>query len=279
MEKYDLIPRQLMHEGVITEENLFEPEEMGEEVILLTHDAEYLRRLRNGEMSKREMREIGFPYSLQLIEREVSIMYGTVQAALFALEHGIAFNVAGGTHHAFADRGEGFCIFNDIAVGANYLLREGKARQILVIDLDVHQGNGTAALFADEKRVSTFSMHGKNNYPMRKEKSDLDVPLEDGTTDGQYLPLLEEVVYKLIDKVKPDFIFYQSGVDVLETDQLGRMKLTKAGCKERDYIVLTAAHKHGIPLTAVMGGGYSRKVADVVDAHCNLYKLASNLYS
>jgi acetoin utilization deacetylase AcuC-like enzyme len=278
MEKYDLIPQQLMYEGTLQKENFFEPEEMDMEVILLTHEASYVNRLLKGEMSPKEMRRIGFPYSKGLIERECSIMYGSIQAALFALDNGIAFNMAGGTHHAFKDQGEGFCIFNDIAVAANYLLREEKAKKLLVIDLDVHQGNGTASIFSGSNEVFTFSMHGRHNFPLHKEKSHLDIELEDGTGDALYLSILAETLPELIETVKPDFIFYQCGVDVLKTDKLGRMALSRDGCKERDFMVLNIAHRHGIPLTAVMGGSYSEKITDIVEAHGNTFRVGVGMW-
>ena len=278
MEKYELIPRQLIHEGVITEENIFIPETMDEDVILAVHEKEYLHRLKHGLMTPKEMRKIGFPYSEILIDREYIIMYGTIQAALFALEHGAAFNMAGGTHHAYRDSGEGFCIFNDLAIGSQYLLNHHKACKILIVDLDVHQGNGTAAIFQNDDRVFTFSMHGGNNYPLHKEKSDMDIPLPDATEDAQYLAILNETLPKLIDTVKPDFIFYQSGVDVLATDKLGRMAMTQNGVKERDKLVLEQAYKHSIPITAVMGGGYSSQIREIIDAHCHVYRQAADIY-
>lgn len=278
MEKYELIPQQLLHEGTITQENLFEPEDMGWNVIALTHDHSYIDRLRQGKMSPKEMRGIGFPWSPELVERERFIMYGTVQAALSALDTGIGFNIAGGTHHAFADSGDGFCMFNDLAVTANYLLTEKRAKSILIVDLDVHQGDGTAALFQNNYKVFTFSMHGQNNYPLHKQESDLDISLEDGTGDEKYLANLRAYLPRLIDLYKPGFILYQSGVDVLATDKLGRMNLSLEGCKQRDYEVLKTAKEHGIPLTAAMGGGYSEDIRDIVEAHCNLYRLAAEMY-
>ncbi|MGZ5243574.1 MAG: histone deacetylase family protein [Bacteroidia bacterium] len=278
MEKYDLIPQQLLYEGIVDENYFFEPEEMDLETIALAHDWPYIEKLKNGLATPKELRKIGFPYSPQLFEREICIMYGTVQAALFALEDGIAFNIAGGTHHAYADKGEGFCLFNDNAIAAKYLLREGKAKRILIVDLDVHQGNGTAAIFQGSEEVFTFSMHGKNNYPLHKEQSHLDIELEDQTDDFTYIDILKNALPKLIDLHKPDFIFYQSGVDILATDKLGRMSLTRDGVKERDRIILQTAHQHGIPLTASMGGGYSANIIDIVEAHCNLYRLAKEMY-
>jgi len=278
MEKYDLVPEQLVLEGIITRDNLFEPEDMGLEVIFDTHDTGYVSRMQNGEMTTKEMRKIGFPYSKRLFDREVKIMHGSVQAAVFALDNGIAFNMAGGTHHAYADKGEGFCIFNDIAVTANYLLKNGLAKKILVVDLDVHQGNGTAALFAENARVFTFSMHGRNNYPAHKEASDLDIGLEDGTGDDDYLDILRKTLKILLDRERPDFMIYQSGVDILATDKLGKLKLTLEGCKERDRIVLESAHKLEIPLLAVMGGGYSSDIKQIIEAHAGLYRLAAAYY-
>jgi len=278
MDKYDLVPQQLLHEGIITHENRFEPEDMGLEVILQTHDAEYVNRMKTGNVTAKEMRKIGFPYSTALLEREVKIMHGSVQAAVFALDNGIAFNMAGGTHHAYADKGEGFCIFNDIAISANYLLTNKLAMKILVVDLDVHQGNGTAALFSQNNKVFTFSMHGRNNYPAHKEKSDLDIDLEDGIRDDAYLQILDKTLSSLIDQELPDFIMYQSGVDILETDKLGKLKITLEGCKERDKIVLEVASKNEIPLLAVMGGGYSADIKQIIEAHAALYRLAADLY-
>lgn len=279
MLKYDLIPEQLLYENVIRRENLFEPGPMDDGVILLTHDRQYWRRLHEGEMTYKEMRAIGFPYSPALIEREKCIMHGSVQAGLYALENGIAFNIAGGTHHAYTDKGEGFCIFNDIAVTINYLISLQKIKKALVVDLDVHQGNGTAAILSGNSNVFTFSMHGRNNYPLHKEQSDLDIGLPDKTTDSEYLAVLSKTLPNLIEQERPDFIFYQSGVDILATDKLGRMNISMQGVKERDQIVLLQAQRHGISIVAAMGGGYSQKITDIVEAHCNLYRLAADMYA
>ncbi|QNF34121.1 histone deacetylase [Adhaeribacter swui] len=278
MLKYELLPQQLLHEGTIETANLFEPEPLPESLITATHDPVYWRRLNNLELSPAEIRKTGFPLSRELITREVVIMNGTVQAALFALEHGIAMNVAGGTHHAFTDRGEGFCLLNDMAIAANYLLQQQRVNQILIIDLDVHQGNGTAQIFKNEPRVFTFSMHGDHNYPLHKEKSDLDVPLPDGIEDVAYLKKLNEVLPRLLDAVKPDFIFYQSGVDILETDKLGRLKISLQGCKTRDRMVLEMCKQNQIPVAVSMGGGYSEKIATIVEAHANTFRLAQYLF-
>ncbi|WP_026463405.1 histone deacetylase family protein [Adhaeribacter aquaticus] len=278
MLKYDLIPEQLLYEGTIMSANLFEPEPLTDEVILLTHDQDYWNRLSQLQLTASEIRKTGFPLSSELVEREIIIMNGTVQAALFALEHGIAMNIAGGTHHAFTNRGEGFCLLNDQAIAANYLLHHKNFNKILIIDLDVHQGNGTAQIFQHEPQVFTFSMHSGHNYPFHKEKSDLDIPLPDGTEDEKYLTLLHETLPELLDKVQPEFIFYQSGVDILATDKLGRLKVSMAGCKARDRFVLETCHQNKLPVVVSMGGGYSKKITDIVEAHANTFRLAQYLY-
>ena len=278
MIKYDLLPEQLIHEGTITEANLFTPHPLEESYITNTHDAAYWHRLKHQQLTPSEVRKTGFPMSEQLVQREITIMQGTVQAALYALEYGVAFNIAGGTHHAFTDRGEGFCLLNDIAIGANYLLEKQLVWQVLVIDLDVHQGNGTAQIFRDNPSVFTFSMHGAKNYPMHKEKSDLDIPLADDTDDRTYLHHLQHTLPRLFDEAQPDFVFFQSGVDVLVTDKLGRLGLTIAGCKERDRLVLQACREAKVPVALNMGGGYSEKIAHIVEAHANTYRLAQEMF-
>lgn len=278
MLKYELIPAQLLHEGIIGPENLFAPEPLNEEIILWTHDENYWHQLRDLTLPAKEARRIGFPLSDKLVDREIRIAKGTVDGCHYALEYGIAFNVAGGTHHAGTNWGEGFCLLNDQAIAANYLLNKKLAASILIVDLDVHQGNGTAQIFENEPRVSTFSMHGANNFPYRKEKSDLDIPLADGTSDEEYLSILKRILPGLINQHEPDFIFYLSGVDILATDKLGKLSLTLEGCRERDRFVLELCKKHQIPVQVSMGGGYSANIKDIVEAHCNTYRLANDLY-
>lgn len=278
MLKYELIPAQLLHEGIIGPENLFSPEPLDEETILWTHDEDYWHQLRDLTLPAKEARRIGFPLSAKLVEREIRIAKGSIDGCHFAFEHGIAFNVAGGTHHAGTNWGEGFCLLNDQSIAANYLLNKELASSILIIDLDVHQGNGTAQIFESEPRVFTFSMHGANNFPYRKERSDLDIPLVDGTQDEEYLAILKETLPGLIDQQKPDFIFYLSGVDILETDKLGKLAMTKAGCRERDRFVLEQCRKRKIPVQVSMGGGYSADIKNIVEAHCNTYRLANDMY-
>lgn len=278
MLKYELIPEQLLYEGCITAENIFAPAACPDEIVLWTHDAAYLQKLHQQTLSTKEQRRIGFPQSPALTLRELVIAQGSIDCCHYALEHGVAMNVAGGTHHAFAERGEGFCLLNDFGIAANYLLHHKLATKILIIDLDVHQGNGTAKLFEKEPRIFTLSMHGDHNYPFHKEKSDLDIPLKDGTTDATYLPLLSNTLETLIHQLRPDFAFFLSGVDILETDKFGKLKVTMDGCRQRDEIVFTTLKKHGIPCTVAMGGGYSPEVKTIVEAHCNTFRTALDLY-
>lgn len=278
MLKYELIPEQLLHEGLISSNSLFSPGKLAEDIILLTHEQNYWERLRDLKLSDAEVRRSGFPLSATLIEREIRIARGTIDASIHALEHGIAFNVAGGTHHAGSNWAEGFCLLNDQAIAANYLLSNSLADRILIIDLDVHQGNGTAEIFSKEERVFTFSMHAEKNFPFRKERSDLDIGLTDGTTDAEYLNLLSKNLKFVIESFKPDFIFYLAGVDVLATDKLGKLNLSIAGCKQRDEMVLHYCRSFGLPVQISMGGGYSPKISDIVEAHCNTYRLAHDLY-
>ncbi|KIA92112.1 deacetylase [Pedobacter kyungheensis] len=279
MLKYELIPGQLLHEGTIAQHNLFHPDCVAEAVVRSTHQKEYWEQLRDLTLSPRDQRRIGFPLIAQLLERELRIVQGTIDGAHYAMEQGIAFNVAGGTHHAGSNWGEGFCLLNDQAVAANYLLNNDLANRILIIDLDVHQGNGTAEIFQDEPKVFTFSMHGDKNFPFRKELSDLDVALADGMEDEAYLSLLHDSLKTAFERSKPDFVFYLSGVDVLSTDKLGKLALSKAACKERDRIVLQACKDKGLPLQVSMGGGYSADIKEIVDAHCNTYRLAFDLFA
>lgn len=278
MLKYELIPEQLLYEGSISTQNLFAPSTCPDEVVLWTHDAAYLEKLHQQTLSIKEQRHIGFPQSPALTQRELVIAQGTIDCCHYAIDYGVAMNVAGGTHHAFADHGEGFCLLNDFAVAANYLLHNLLAHKILIIDLDVHQGNGTARLFENEPRVFTFSMHGDHNYPFHKEKSDLDIALKDGTHDNIYLPLLENTLQTLINQLQPDFAFFLSGVDILDTDKFGKLKVSIPGCRQRDEIVFRMLRQHGIPCTVAMGGGYSPDVKTIVEAHCNTFRAALDIY-
>ena len=276
--KYALIREQLLWQGIAAPADFYEPGLCAEADVLRVHTAAYWQRVRDLQLTPREVRNLGLPQSPQLVRRSLSSSAGTLQSALHALRDGIGLNLAGGTHHAFADRGEGFCVLNDQAIAAAHLLAHGLAQQVLIVDLDVHQGDGTAAIFRDEPRVFTFSMHAGANYPLRKEQSDLDLPLPLGTGDAEYLALLAATLPALVDRVRPDFIFYQAGVDVLATDKLGKLALSLAGCRQRDELVLSLCHARGLPVAVSMGGGYSERLADIVDAHCNTFGVAFELW-
>ncbi len=278
MIKYELIPEQLIYEGTVSEDQFFHPEPLSDKQLLLTHTAEFLDKLKNQTLSAKEIRAIGFPMTPLLIQRGRHIANGTLQCAKYAMEHGVAMNIAGGTHHSFADHGEGFCIYNDIALSAHNLLATGKIKKALVVDLDVHQGNGTAKIFEGDNRVYTWSMHGERNYPTRKENSDLDTALPDKTEDALYLKTVRDILPRLIDEVEPDIVFYLSGVDILESDKLGRLSVSIPGCKERDKIVLETCKKNNLPVAISMGGGYSPRIVDIIDAHANTYRLAQEIW-
>jgi acetoin utilization deacetylase AcuC-like enzyme len=278
MLKYELIYEQLLYEGTCTDDNFFGPSPVDDHWVLGVHTSDYVHQLKTLTVPAEMVRRIGFPLTPELINREWIITQGTIDCTQLARRDGVAMNVAGGTHHAFPDRGEGFCMLNDVGVAAHYLLETGHARQILVIDLDVHQGNGTAAMFQNEPRVFTFSVHGKDNYPLRKEQSDLDIELPTGTADELYLNTLYDTLPKLFDRVQPDFLFYVSGVDILASDRLGKMAVSREGCLQRDRFVFEQAIQRSLPITVSMGGGYSPRLTDIVEAHCNTFRLANTLY-
>ena len=278
MIKYELIPEQLIRENTCTENNFFNPEKVDDFIVLLTHQKEYFERFKSLNLSKKEIREIGFPLSKELVDRELQIADGTIKGVHYSIEHGISMNIAGGTHHAFYDRGEAFCMLNDQAIAANYIIQEGLFKKILIIDLDVHQGNGTASLFNSNPKVFTLSFHGKKNYPFRKEKSDLDIEFDDNTNDSKYLKVLKETIPKVIDQFEPEFIFYLSGVDVLDNDKLGRLSLTINGCKERDRFILETCKNNSIPVQVSMGGGYSIILKNIIEAHSNTFRLAQEIF-
>ena len=278
MEKYDLLPQQLVYEGTCNEENFFEPEVPNNKYFFIVHDAAYVSDLMNLTLNQKAARKIGFPLNEDLIAREMIIAGGTIKASVFAIKYGIAMNIAGGTHHAFTNKGEGFCMLNDQAIGARYLQEKGLANNILIVDLDVHQGNGTAEIFHNDPTVFTFSMHGKSNYPFHKEKSDLDIPLDNETEDALYLSILKETLPELIKIQQPDFIYYLCGVDVVKTDKLGKLSLTIEGCKERDRFVLQTCKNQNIPVMCSMGGGYSPDIKIIIDAHANTFRLAQEIF-
>jgi acetoin utilization deacetylase AcuC-like enzyme len=278
MDKYSLIPQQLIYEGTVQEKQFFHPDPISEEIILLTHSAKYWEDLKNQTLSEKEIRAIGFPMTPLLVERGRHIAAGTLQCVEYAIKHGISMNAAGGTHHAFKEKGEGFCVFNDIAIAANYLIHSNKFNNILIVDLDVHQGNGSASIFNGQGQVFTFSMHGAKNYPFRKEASHLDIGLPDGTEDEAYLKILFNILPRVIDQHRPEIIFYQAGVDILTTDRLGRLSVSREGCRKRDKYVMEICKKNKIPLVVTMGGGYSPQLSHIIEAHANTFRTATEVY-
>jgi acetoin utilization deacetylase AcuC-like enzyme len=278
MAKYELLHEQLVRENVVIPEQFFEPEEANLKTVLLTHSPAYVEKLLQLALSEKEIRAVGFPLTNELVKREFVLVQGTITCAEYAIKNGAALNIAGGTHHAFTNKGEGFCLLNDNAVAANYLLHRQQAKRIFIVDLDVHQGNGTAEIFSNDSRVFTFSMHGKENYPLRKETSDLDIELATNTTGEKYMQILAEQLNKIMRLFSPDFIFYNSGVDVLATDKYGKLLLTTEECMERDRLVFNLAVQHSVPIVTSMGGGYSPRIGDIVNAHCNTFRTACELF-
>lgn len=274
MDKYALVQEQLLYEGLIHPEQIICAPLIGEAEVLSTHSKDYWRRIKDCSFTEQEIRKIGFPASESLRDRSLSSAGGTLLSARNALKYGIGINLAGGTHHAFKSYGEGYCVLNDMAIAASCLLDENVIKKVLIVDLDVHQGNGTASIFKDNDQVFTFSMHCKDNYPMRKEISDLDVELPAYVEDAQYLALLYSVLPALIEKINPDIIFYQSGVDVLENDRLGKLKLSIEGVRLRDHFVFGTAKKYQVPIVSVMGGGYHTSLKYLVEAHTQTVRQA-----
>ncbi len=277
MLKYELLPQQLVHEGIAQKSDFFEPEIIPIETVLKVHTKEYVSDLLDLTLDPKAARKIGFPLSKELVERELRIAQGTIIGAEKAFETKVAFNIAGGTHHAYSNRGEAFCLLNDQAISAQYLLDKKLAKKILIIDLDVHQGNGTAEIFQKNDKVFTFSTHGKSNYPFKKETSDLDIAFEDNTSDDEFLKTISAIIPKLIEEQKPDFIFYLAGVDILASDKLGKLGCSIDGCKKRDEIVFQNCEHYQIPVQVSMGGGYSPEIKTIIEAHANTYRVAKDI--
>ena len=278
MIKYELIPEQLVRKNICTESSFFAPPEISKKNAILTHGEAYYDHLLDLTLSKADKRQIGFPLTESLVKRERTISQGSIQNSQFALKHGISLNIAGGTHHAFKDKPGAFCMLNDQAIAANYLVENKLAKRVMIVDLDVHQGNGTASIFQDNDRVYTMSFHGEKNYPLIKQKSDFDFAFDDGTTDAAYLKALKYELPKHINSFEPDFIFYLAGVDILKNDKLGRLSISIQGCKERDHFVLDICKRNNIPLQVSMGGGYSIHLKEIIDAHSNTFELAQELF-
>ena len=259
-------------------EKFHKPYACSEETLKRVHSENYIKHIKEKTLDQNVIKKIGFPLIDSVVRRSLVATGGTVLAAKLAIKNGVACNTAGGSHHANFDGGAGYCVFNDVAVAAQYLLDRGLAGRILIIDLDVHQGNGTAEIFGGDDSVFTFSMHGEKNYPFKKEKSDVDIGLANETKDEEYLKILKETLPQLIEEVKPDFVFYLSGVDVLETDQLGKLSLSIKACKERDRFVLQSLKDKNLPVECSMGGGYSKEIKHIVEAHANTYRLAQEIF-
>ena len=274
MAKYSRLRERILAEGIMAPEQLHEAPAANWEDLRLVHDTAYVDAVAQGTVPADVQRRIGFPWSPQMVERARRSVGATIAAATAALDDGTAANLAGGTHHAFADRGEGFCVFNDVAVASRVLQRDQHARRIAIVDLDVHQGNGTAAIFAGDPSVFTFSMHGAQNFPFRKEVSDLDVALNDGTGDDEYLSLLQTHLPGVFSGHQPDFVFYLAGADPYEGDRLGRLKLTIDGLRQRDEIVIGACRRAGLPLAISMSGGYAPDIDAIVTIHANTIRAA-----
>ena len=267
MAKYRLLRAQVTASGLISEDDLEVPPAATDAELLRAHQPGYLQRVTTGTLDRQEVRRIGFPWSPQLVERSRRSVGGTLAACRRALQDGRAVNLAGGTHHAFADHGEGFCVLNDAAVAARALQAEGRVRRVMVIDCDVHQGNGTAAIFAQDPTVFTFSIHGRKNYPFRKQRSDLDVELEDGTLDGEYLQLLDEGLERALSSFPAELAIYLAGADPFHDDRLGRLSLSQQGLAMRDEVVFGHCQRRGLPVAVAMAGGYARRVEDTVAIH------------
>ena len=275
MQKYALLPQQLLHEGIAEPADFHSPSKVSLETLCLAHTPDYVHKFVHLQLSHKEALPIGFVQNQQLVDRELTLVQGTIEAALWALRTAeVGFNIAGGTHHAFSDRGEGFCMLNDQAVAAAYLLAHTAVRKVLIIDLDVHQGNGTAEIFRHDPRVFTFSMHAEGNYPFVKEQSDRDIALPTGTTDAAYLSILTSVLPKIITTHQPDFVFYQSGVDVLSSDKLGKLSLSVQGCADRDRFVFSLCRQYHLPVQCSMGGGYSPQLSAILRAHTNTFMMS-----
>jgi acetoin utilization deacetylase AcuC-like enzyme len=264
-DKYFLLRMRILEELGDQPVELRVPEPASDEAILRAHDPNYIRRLLNGELSDKEIRRVGLPWSPEIVRRTRYSVGGTIAACRAALEEGVAINLGGGTHHAFRDHGQGYCWLNDTAIAARAMQAEGLVRQVLIIDCDVHQGNGTAAILKDDATIFTFSIHGKNNFPYQKEKSDLDVELADGTDDAAYLAALDKVIIRSLENFSADLVIYLAGADPYQEDRFGRLALTKKGLAQRDRLVLRHCFEAGLPAAVTMAGGYARNLKDIVD--------------
>ena len=273
VEKYAILRDRVVAEGIVAPERVVDPDPATDAVLQLVHTEDYVRRFVGGELTPGEERRLGFPWSAALVERSRRAVGGTIAAARHALAVGTAMNLAGGTHHAFPDHGEGFCVFNDVAIAIRLLVAEERIRRAAVVDLDVHQGNGTHAIFAGDANVYTFSIHGRKNYPFEKVAGTRDVELPDGTGDDEYLAELARALPEVLRDAQPDLVFYLAGADPHEGDRLGRMRLTFDGLRRRDAMVLDACRDVGLPVAVMIAGGYGRDIADTVAIHVSTARI------
>ena len=278
IKKFELVRDKLLQEGTLQNSEIIEPQPAKIEDVLLVHTEDYISRLRNGTLTAKEIRRLGLPWSESLVRRSFLAISGTIKAARHALKNKIASNLAGGTHHSFPDRGEGFCVLNDVAVTIRVLQKENLAGRFLVIDCDVHQGNGTAFIFKDDAEVFTFSMHGAKNYPLFKENSTVDIELPDKTGDAEFLETLNEALPRIF-RHEPDLVFYLGGADPFEHDKLGRLGLTIEGLRRRDEMVLSFAREMEIPIVTTMSGGYAEDINDTVEIHCNTIRAVKRVFA
>ena len=277
MVKYSMLRERVAATGICAPGELRAPRAVSDKEILRSHEGGYLRRVVAGTLTEKEVRRIGFPWSEKMVERSRRASGGTLGACLAALEDGFAANLAGGTHHAFADRGEGYCVFNDSAIAARAVQAEGLVERVVVVDTDVHQGNGTAAILRGDPSVFTFSIHGAKNFPFHKEESDLDVALPDGADDSEFLDALEDGLERALEEARAELAIYLAGADPFEDDRLGRLSVTKEGLAERDRLVLESCCERGLPVAVTMAGGYARVVEDTVDIHFQSIERAARL--
>ena len=278
MRKFSALRDILLSEGILSSDDLVEPEEIEWSDLRLVHEDDYLERLRSGTLGRPAERRLGLPWSPALVRRSRLAANGTVLAAWHALEDGVAANLAGGTHHACPDHGEGFCVLNDVGVAIRILQREEEIDRALVVDLDVHQGNGNALCFEDDPRVFTYSMHGERNFPMRKPPSDLDVPLDDHTGDLAYLARLEETLPVAIERARADLVFLLSGVDVVVGDRYGRLAMTRDGLRRREILAQTMLRRSGAPVVLVLSGGYAATPKLTADLHAEAHRAARRVF-
>jgi acetoin utilization deacetylase AcuC-like enzyme len=276
--KFELVRDRLIAEGTLHPSELLEPAPATLDDVLLVHTNDYVSRLCSGELTPKELRRLGLPWSESLVRRSFYATGGTIAAARAALVEGYASNLAGGTHHSFADRGEGFCVLNDVAVAIRVLRKEGLIRRAAIVDCDVHQGNGTATIFAEDEDTFTFSIHGANNYPLFKARSTLDIELPDGTADDEYLNILNHHLPKVLDAADPDLVFYLAGADPYSNDKLGRLALTIDGLCQRDLCVLRECYERETPIVTVMSGGYGKDINDTIEIHCNTIRMVKEVF-